>query len=35
LAFDNSHKIYKEVKKAKSFTQYEEAVFSAINNNVK
>jgi tRNA-dihydrouridine synthase len=35
LAFNESHKVFKKVKKSKSFTQYEEAVFGAINNHIK
>ena len=35
LAFEDSHKVFKKIKKSKSFSQYEEVVFSAINNNLK
>lgn len=35
LAFEDSHKVFKKVKKSRSFAQYEEAVFGAINNHIK
>lgn len=35
MAFEDSHKVFKRVKKSKTFAQYEEAVFMAINNQMK
>ena len=35
LSYSDSHKVFKKVKKSKTFAQYEEVVFTTINNNLR